>query len=250
MERESACLLLTSMDAGEIILDQVLVIISWGNGLFYENTIRLNQGRLSSRLLNFITTLIHSDRVTHIRVDGLVHQWSSYQIRKIAGCACAGNVGNVFPATAGWRSRHAPCITARASRTCRDACRDRWPAVSFEVSGGKNLPGITGACVTRNFTYLVRGAWFRLWPVRGQTIFILPSMTDIQLSCSKKTGGSEDRFLLIFLTGVDHCLSVIINPSMIAFRENWVSVVVESRKCTAINYYCYKRLNRRHLWKA
>ena len=25
--------------------------------------------------------------------------WASYQIRKIAGCACAGNTGNVFPAT-------------------------------------------------------------------------------------------------------------------------------------------------------
>ena len=24
-------------------------------------------------------------------------QWSSYQIRKIAGCACAGNAGKVFP---------------------------------------------------------------------------------------------------------------------------------------------------------
>ena len=33
--------------------------------------------------------------------------WASYQIRKIAGCACAGNAGNVFPATAGKRSRHA-----------------------------------------------------------------------------------------------------------------------------------------------
>ena len=27
--------------------------------------------------------------------------WASYQIRKIAGCACAGNAGNVFPATVG-----------------------------------------------------------------------------------------------------------------------------------------------------
>ena len=27
--------------------------------------------------------------------------WASYQIRKIAGCACAGNAGNVFPATSG-----------------------------------------------------------------------------------------------------------------------------------------------------
>ena len=25
--------------------------------------------------------------------------WASYQIRKIAGCACAGNAGNVFPTT-------------------------------------------------------------------------------------------------------------------------------------------------------
>ena len=24
-------------------------------------------------------------------------EWASYQIRKIAGCACAGNAGNVFP---------------------------------------------------------------------------------------------------------------------------------------------------------
>ena len=31
----------------------------------------------------------------------LDHQqpWASFQIRKIAGCACAGNAGNVFPAT-------------------------------------------------------------------------------------------------------------------------------------------------------
>ena len=27
--------------------------------------------------------------------------WASYQIRKIAGCACAGNAGDVFPATTG-----------------------------------------------------------------------------------------------------------------------------------------------------
>ena len=33
--------------------------------------------------------------------------WESCQIRKIAGCACAGNAGNVFPATVGKRSRHA-----------------------------------------------------------------------------------------------------------------------------------------------
>ena len=28
-----------------------------------------------------------------------IESWASYLIRKIAGCACAGNAGNVFPAT-------------------------------------------------------------------------------------------------------------------------------------------------------
>ena len=32
--------------------------------------------------------------------------WTSCQIRKIAGCACAGNAENVLPATADYRSRH------------------------------------------------------------------------------------------------------------------------------------------------
>ena len=44
-------------------------------------------------------------------------------------------------------------------RTCRGACRDRKLAVSFEVSGGENVPGIPGACTTRNFTYLAWGLW-------------------------------------------------------------------------------------------
>ena len=49
------------------------------------------------------------------------------------------------------------CITARASRTCRDACRDRLLAVSFGVGGGENVPCIPGACATRNFSSLARG---------------------------------------------------------------------------------------------
>ena len=60
-------------------------------------------------------------------------QWTSCQIRKIARCACAGNAGNVFPVTdcEGNRGITIPaCITARASRTCRGACRDRYSAVA------------------------------------------------------------------------------------------------------------------------
>ena len=51
--------------------------------------------------------------------------------------------------------------------TCRDACRDRLLAVSFEVGGGENVPGIPGACATRNFAYLVRGPWCMLKTVRS-----------------------------------------------------------------------------------
>ena len=86
-----------------------------------------------------------------------VSQWASYRIRKIAGCACGEKAGNVFPATdlRGNRYLAIPaCITAPASRTCRDACRDRQPAVC-----GENIPGIPGVCATPNFTYLARGQW-------------------------------------------------------------------------------------------
>ena len=52
--------------------------------------------------------------------------WASCQIRKIASCACAGNAGNVFPATAvrDPDMHHGTCVT-HVPRTCRDACRDR-----------------------------------------------------------------------------------------------------------------------------
>ena len=55
-------------------------------------------------------------------------QWASNPICIIGGCAYAGNAKNVFPAT-DFRGNHTlaipACITARASRTCRYACRDR-----------------------------------------------------------------------------------------------------------------------------
>ena len=52
---------------------------------------------------------------------------ASYQTRKIEGCACAGNAGNIFAATdfKGNRWLAIPaCIMVRAWHTCRDACRD------------------------------------------------------------------------------------------------------------------------------
>ena len=71
-------------------------------------------------------------------------QWASCQIRKIAGCACAGNAGNVFPRRRFQRKllvsdpgiHHGTCVThvpwcMSGSLTCGD---------------GENVPGIPGAC--------------------------------------------------------------------------------------------------------
>ena len=69
--------------------------------------------------------------------------WASYQIRKIADCACAGNAGNVFPRRRFQRKplvsdpgmHHGTCVThvpwcMSGSLTCGD---------------GEYIPGIPGA---------------------------------------------------------------------------------------------------------
>ena len=86
--------------------------------------------------------------------------WASCHIRKIAGLCMHRDSRGYFTCRHGLAIP--TCITARARRTCRGACRDRKPAVSFEVGGGENVPGIPGACATRNFPYLVRSPWVRI----------------------------------------------------------------------------------------
>ena len=70
--------------------------------------------------------------------------WASYQIRKIAGCACAGNAGNVFlrhrlqrqPLVSDASMHHGTCVT-----------HVPWfMSGSLTSGGGENVPGIPGAC--------------------------------------------------------------------------------------------------------
>ena len=76
------------------------------------------------------------------------------------GCACAGNAGNVFPVTAGKRSRHASRHVRHARAVMHAGIANyRFPLKS---AAGENVPGIPGACATCNFTYLVRGPWNHL----------------------------------------------------------------------------------------
>ena len=60
-----------------------------------------------------------------------VMAWTSCQMRKVIGCACAGNVGDVFPPprVSNPDMHHSTCI---------GACQDRQLAVSFIVDGGGN----------------------------------------------------------------------------------------------------------------
>ena len=83
--------------------------------------------------------------------------WASCQIRKIAGCACAGNAGNAFSPpptskeTASKRSRH-------ASRHVRHARAVMHVGIAYPRWRGKRSRH-SRRMRTRNYTYLVRGPY-------------------------------------------------------------------------------------------
>ena len=84
--------------------------------------------------------------------DRFIVQWASYQIRKIAGCACAGNAGNVFSRR---RLQRKPLVSDPGMRHARSVMHvgiayPRWRGKRSRHSRRRR---------TRNFTYLVRGPW-------------------------------------------------------------------------------------------
>ena len=108
------------------------------NGLFFHISLIKRQYELPCLSSIPNVELALQSRKLMINYMAIILPWASYQILKTAGCAWAGNVGNVFPAAdfKGNRQLATPaCTTARAPRTCRDACRDRW-----SVAGGKTFP--------------------------------------------------------------------------------------------------------------
>ena len=48
---------------------------------------------------------------------------------------------------------------------------------SLNRGGGENVPGIPGACVTRNFTYLARGLWGKKIPCRWSNTKVIGNIT-------------------------------------------------------------------------
>ena len=66
--------------------------------------------------------------------QGLKLLWASYQIRKIAGCACAGNAGNVFPGIPG------ACATRNFTYLVFPRHSRRMRNPQFYVSGKRPMP--------------------------------------------------------------------------------------------------------------
>ena len=70
--------------------------------------------------------------------------WTSYQIRKIAGCACARNAGNVFPRR---RFQSKPLVSDPGMHHGTCVTHVPWcMSGSLTCGDGENVPGIPGAC--------------------------------------------------------------------------------------------------------
>ena len=70
--------------------------------------------------------------------------WASYQIRKIAGCACAGNAGNVPPRR---QFQRKPLVSDPAMHHGTCVTHVPWcMSGSLTYNDGENVPSIPGAC--------------------------------------------------------------------------------------------------------
>ena len=76
----------------------------------------------------------------------IIEAWASYQIRKIAGCACAGNAGNVFPRR---RLQRKPLVSDPGMHHGTCVTHVPWcMSGSLTHGDGENVPGIPGACAS------------------------------------------------------------------------------------------------------
>ena len=121
---------------------------------------RLSYPADTQRKNNVIMTLLfrwgHVDKPLHLImscIDVITNLWHGPLARyvKLRVAHAPGMPGAFSPPA---QVSDPTCITSHASRTCRDACRDRLLAVAIEVGGGENVPS---ACATCNFMYLTRG---------------------------------------------------------------------------------------------
>ena len=88
-------------------------------------------------------------------------QWASYQIRNIAGCACAGNAGNVFPRR---RFQRKPLVSDPGMHHGTCVTHVPWcMSGSLACSERGKRSRHSRRMRTRNFAYLARGPLKRAW---------------------------------------------------------------------------------------
>ena len=93
-------------------------------------------------LTSLVCKWIITDVITNARYSAV--PWASYQIRKIAGCACAGNAGNVFPRR---RFQRKPLVGDPGMHHGTCVTHVPWCMSGSLICGdGENVPGIPGAC--------------------------------------------------------------------------------------------------------
>ena len=118
-----------------------------------------------------------------------VWEWASYQIRNIAGCACAGNAGNVFPRR---RLQRKPLFSDPGMH--RGTCGTHVPwcmSGSLAPGGRENVTGIPGACAP---------AFFRIWQeAHGVTRIVLWFMVFWQGSTSGHLPSSNSESEIAWL---------------------------------------------------
>ena len=111
-----------------------------GNNLINTLKPKKNVRHFADDIFTFVPSLVQI--IAWLRVGD--KPWASYQIRTIAGCACAGNAGNVFPRRRIQRKtlvsdpvmHHGTCVTHVP--WCMSG--------SLTRCGRENVPGILGAC--------------------------------------------------------------------------------------------------------
>ena len=139
-----------------------------------------------------------------------VHRWASYQIRKIAGCACAGNAGNVYPRRRFQRKplvsnpsmHHGTCVThvpwcMSGSLTCGD---------------GENVPGIPGACAPA-----ILRIWQQAHAVRVKHLVILISnlyTAQLRVILQYKTS----QLTIVIMLGLETLISLVIKSFIWWYR--------------------------------
>ena len=103
------------------------------------------------------------DISSSVRVYCYGLSWASYQIRNIAGCACAGNAGNVFPRH---RLQRKPLVSDPGMHHGTCVTHVPWcMSGSLASGGGQKVPGIPGACAP---------AIFRIWQeAHGDNMHVL-----------------------------------------------------------------------------